>query len=575
MRLVPDPPGRIVGGSVTLEGTDLLGLDEAQMRSIRGNRISMIFQEPMTSLNPVMRIGDQITEAVRLHRAMSRKEARAKAVEMLRLVRIPEPERRATEYPHQLSGGMRQRAMIAMALACRPALLIADEPTTALDVTIQAQILALVLELQKELGMGLILITHDLGVVAQTAQRVIVMYAGKKVEEADVETLFAQPRHPYTRGLMASIPTVPLPGAKTDARLVEIPGMVPSLTRSAGRLRVRAALRTGDRALPRGISAAAGLWRQSSGRMLARRRNRGAAMTDARVLLEVSDLVKQYPVRGGVLRRKVGTVHAVDGVSFTVGVGETLGLVGESGCGKSTVARSILRLVEPTSGSIRINGLDITNLGKAALRSHRRSMQIIFQDPFASLNPRMTAGDIVGEPLSVHGLAAGRAKQERVAELFDQVGLRPDQMLNYPHQFSGGQRQRICIARALSLGPDLIVCDEPVSALDVSIQAQVINLLIDLQRKHDFSYLFIAHDLAVVAHISHRVAVMYLGRIVELAEKTELFANPAPSLYAGAAGFGSGRESQNEIAQAADWTATCRARSIRRQAAPSTPAAAM
>jgi oligopeptide/dipeptide ABC transporter ATP-binding protein len=249
-------------------------------------------------------------------------------------------------------------------------------------------------------------------------------------------------------------------------------------------------------------------------------------MTDARALLEISDLVKHYPVRGGILRRKVGTVHAVDGVSFTVGVGETLGLVGESGCGKSTVARSILRLVEPTSGSIRLNGLDITHLGKAALRPHRRSMQIVFQDPFASLNPRMTAGDIVAEPLSVHGLAAGSKKRERVAELFEQVGLRADQMQNYPHQFSGGQRQRICIARALSLGPSLIVCDEPVSALDVSIQAQVINLLIDLQRQHDFSYLFIAHDLAVVAHISHRVAVMYLGRIVELAEKSELFANP-------------------------------------------------
>jgi oligopeptide transport system ATP-binding protein len=249
-------------------------------------------------------------------------------------------------------------------------------------------------------------------------------------------------------------------------------------------------------------------------------------MTDARTLLEVTDLVKQYPVRGGILRRAVGTVHAVDGVSFTLGVGETLGLVGESGCGKSTVARSILRLVEPTSGSIRLNGRDITRLGKAELRPHRRSMQIIFQDPFASLNPRMRAGDIVGEPLSVHGMAAGREKRDRIAELFEQVGLRPDQMLNYPHQFSGGQRQRICIARALSLGPELIVCDEPVSALDVSIQAQVINLLIDLQRKHDFSYLFIAHDLAVVAHISHRVAVMYLGRVVEIADKTELFANP-------------------------------------------------
>jgi peptide/nickel transport system ATP-binding protein/oligopeptide transport system ATP-binding protein len=260
--------------------------------------------------------------------------------------------------------------------------------------------------------------------------------------------------------------------------------------------------------------------------MLARGRNRRPAMTEARALLEVSNLVKHYPVRSGILRRKVGTVHAVDGVSFTVGVAETLGLVGESGCGKSTVARSILRLVEPTSGSIALNGLDITHLGKADLRPHRRSMQIIFQDPFASLNPRMTAGDIVGEPLSVHGMAAGREKRERVAGLFEQVGLRPDQMHNYPHQFSGGQRQRICIARALSLGPSLIVCDEPVSALDVSIQAQVINLLIDLQRKHDFSYLFIAHDLAVVAHISHRVAVMYLGRIVELAEKRELFANP-------------------------------------------------
>src|SRR6476620_9896962 len=291
-------------------------------------------------------------------------------------------------------------------------------------------------------------------------------------------------------------------------------------------MRLRAALPPGDRSLPRRISPARRFWRQPLCGVLAGGGNGGAAMSEERPLLEVTDLVKHYAVRGGVLRRRVGTVHAVDGVSFTVGVGETLGMVGESGCGKSTVARSILRLVEPTSGSIRLNGLDITHLGKADLRPHRRSMQIVFQDPFASLNPRMTAGDIVGEPLSVHGLAAGSKKRDRVAELFRQVGLRPDQMQNYPHQFSGGQRQRICIARALSLGPRLIVCDEPVSALDVSIQAQVINLLIDLQRRHEFSYLFIAHDLAVVAHISHRVAVMYLGRIVEIADKAELFANP-------------------------------------------------
>ena len=526
MRLVPDPPGRVVGGSVTLEGTDLLGLDEAEMRKIRGNRISMIFQEPMTSLNPVMRIGDQITEVVRLHQDMTSKQAWAKAVEMLRLVRIPEPERRAQEYPHQLSGGMRQRAMIAMALACRPTLLIADEPTTALDVTIQAQILALIVDLQKTLGTGLILITHDLGVVAQTAQRVIVMYAGKKVEEATVEELFDKSHaslHPGADGLDAGGDFVwrqDRCAADRDSRHGAV------ADEPAARLRLCAALQPRHRSLPRRVSAAAGIRRRAFGGVLARGGNGGRAMTDQRPLLEVTDLVKHYAVRGGMLRRRVGTVHAVDGVSFSVGKGETLGLVGESGCGKSTVARSVLRLVEPSSGAIKLNGTDIIGLSKAEMRPHRRSMQIVFQDPFASLNPRMTAGDIVGEPLGVHGLATGRAQQERVAELFAQVGLRADQMKNYPHQFSGGQRQRICIARALSLGPSLIVCDEPVSALDVSIQAQVINLLIDLQRKNDFSYLFIAHDLAVVAHISHRVAVMYLGRIVEIADKTELFANP-------------------------------------------------
>ena len=544
MRLVPDPPGRIVGGSITLDGRDLVQLDETAMRNVRGNELSMIFQEPMTSLNPVLTIGEQISEAIRLHQRLPRSAVADQAVEMLRLVRIPEPAQRAREYPHQLSGGMRQRAMIAIALACNPKLLIADEPTTALDVTIQAQILDLILQLQRELGTALILITHDLGIVAETAQRVIVMYAGRKVEEAEVEALFALPLHPYTRGLMASIPRLPSmrdKPAEAGARLTEIPGMVPTLTSlPAGCVfaprcaladqRCRAETPPYEEQRPGHWAACWHSAELARGAVLEPQthdadatRRVGSAPAP---LLEVTNLRKYFPVKKGILRRSVGHVFAVDDVSFSIGEGETLGLVGESGCGKSTVARAVLRLLEPTSGSIRLSGHDITHLRKSELRPHRREMQIIFQDPFAALDPRMSACDIVGEPLRVHGIANSKERGERVAALFHQVGLRPSQMRSFPHEFSGGQRQRICIARALALNPKLIVCDEPVSGLDVSIQAQVINLMVDLQREKRLSYLFIAHGLAVVEHISQRIAVMYLGRIVEYADKETLFRRP-------------------------------------------------
>ena len=544
MRLVPNPPGRIVGGAVTLDGRDLLQLNEAAMRNVRGNEVSMIFQEPMTSLNPVLTIGEQIGEAIRLHQNLPKSAAMDKAVEMLRLVRIPEPAQRAREYPHQLSGGMRQRAMIAIALACNPKVLIADEPTTALDVTIQAQILDLILELQRELGTALILITHDLGIVAETAQRVIVMYAGRKVEEADVEALFALPLHPYTSGLMASIPRLPSmrdKPAEAGARLTEIPGMVPGLTNlPAGCVfaprcaladqRCRAEYPSYEEKQPGHWAACWHSARLAGGAMPETQTHAGGATPRAGPapvpVLEVTGLKKHFPVKKGILGHTVGQVLAVDDVSISIGEGETLGLVGESGCGKSTVARAVLRLVEPTAGSIRLCGTDITHLGKAELRPHRREMQIVFQDPFASLDPRMSAGDIVGEPLMAHGIAKGQERAERVAALFQQVGLQPVQMRGFPHEFSGGQRQRICIARALALSPKLIVCDEPVSGLDVSIQAQVINLMVDLQQEKRLSYLFIAHDLAVVEHISHRIAVMYLGRIVEYADKETLFRRP-------------------------------------------------
>src|SRR6516165_3159412 len=526
MRLVPDPPGRIVGGKVELTGTDLLRLSDDEMRAVRGKDIAMIFQEPMTSLNPLLTIGGQIAEAALLHEKINRREAWEKAVAMLRLTRIPEPEQRAHEYPHQLSGGMRQRAMIAMALACNPKVLIADEPTTALDVTIQAQILEIILDLQRKLGTAVILITHDLGVVAETAQRVIVMYAGRKVEEAPVDELFARPQHPYTRGLIGSIPRLPSMLARSwigsnDCRRFRAQFRDWRICRTAvlsrrgvhmHRIVAARNIRLTKKSLP-AIGRPVG----------ARAKSTRMAMPDQSAVLEVCDLKKYFPIRSGLLQRSRGTVFAVDGVSFTIAPGETLGLVGESGCGKSTVGRAVTRLIEPTAGNIRISGKDISALSKTELRPYRREMQIIFQDPFSSLDPRMTAGDIVAEPLRVHKVASGRAVRDRVAALFERVGLRRAQMDNYPHQFSGGQRQRIGIARALALQPKLIVGDEPVSALDVSIQAQVLNLMMDLQRELKLAYLFISHNLAVVEHISHRIAVMYLGRIVEYTDKHTLF----------------------------------------------------
>src|SRR5947199_226718 len=436
MRLIPTPPGRIVAGTINYTGRNLLELPPAQMRKIRGKEISMIFQEPMTSLNPVFTVGEQIAEAVRLHEGLGRRDAMDKTVEMLKLVHIPNAERRVKEYPHQLSGGMRQRVMIAMALSCNPNLLIADEPTTALDVTIQAQILELLNELKAKLGMAIMLITHDMGVIAETAQRVAVMYGAQIVEEASVGELFKEPLHPYTQGLLRSIPRIDL-AATQRQRLEAIPGTVPTLP------------------------------------------------------------------------------------------GETLGLVGESGCGKSTTGRSILRLIEPTSGEVWFGAQNVTTLDKRSLRALRKEMQIIFQDPYASLNPRMTVGSIIGEALVIHKLAATRKRrEERVVQLLQTVGLAADHLPPYPHEFSGGQRQRIGIARALAVSPKLIVADEPVSALDVSIQAQIINLLEDLQAKFGLTYLFIAHDLSVVEPISTRVAVMHLGQIAEIAPAKELYTNP-------------------------------------------------
>ncbi|UJW84777.1 ABC transporter ATP-binding protein [Devosia sp. SL43] len=487
MRLL-DPQSSMIDGSVKLGGRELLTLPEAQMRSVRGRQMGMIFQEALTSLNPLVTVGEQIAETLIIH-GMDGSAARAEAVRMLEKVRIPAAKDRANELPHNLSGGMRQRVMIAMALACKPQLLIADEPTTALDVTIQAQILQLIKQLQQEEGMGVLFITHDMGVVAEIADRTVVMLGGEVVEQGPTEGIFDAAQSSYTKTLIAAVPR--LGSMKGNGQ----PEHFPVVDRKTGILRV-------SEPRPDTVDHAG----QPS--------------------LSVKNLVKRFDLGRGFFGGVHGRVHAVENVSFDLQPGETLSLVGESGCGKSTTGRAIMRLIEPQSGQIAIDGTDIMALDKERMRDMRRHIQMIFQDPFASLNPRIRVGDAVAEPYLTHRLGTKSQARSKVAELLEQVGLDPDVANRYPAQFSGGQRQRICIARALSLNPKVIVADESVSGLDVSIKAQVVNLLLDLQQKFGLSYLFISHDMAVVERMSHKVAVMYLGEIVEMGPAAAVFKAP-------------------------------------------------
>ncbi|TRL37710.1 ABC transporter ATP-binding protein [Rhizobium straminoryzae] len=489
MRLYQPATCRIEG-EVRLEGQDLLKLSEGRMRDIRGNRIAMIFQEPMTSLNPSLTISDQISEVLVAHRGLSLKAAVKETLALMEKVRIPSAAKRMEEYPHQLSGGMRQRIMIAMALACRPRLLIADEPTTALDVTIQAQILELIKLLQEEEGMGVLFITHDMGVVAEIADRTIVMYKGEAIERGATEDIFADPQRAYTRALLSAVPKL--------GSMAGEPGPVrfPLID-----------VESGD---PVEMPAVA-----------------DTVSAEPVPLLEVRDLTARFDIGGGFLGAVSGRVHAVENVSFDLKAGETLALVGESGCGKSTTGRAIMRLLDANSGSVKLEGREILDLSGKQLRDMRRHIQMIFQDPFASLNPRIEVGDAIAEPLLAHHIASDKKDaREQVADLMVKVGLQPDMAGRFPHEFSGGQRQRLCIARALAMAPQVIVADEAVSALDVSIKAQVINLMLDLQESMGLAYLFISHDMAVVERMSHRVAVMYLGEIVEIGPRRSIFENP-------------------------------------------------
>ena len=538
MRLVEFGGGRIAGGELLFDrGSDHGGvIDVAKagdnmMRTIRGNEIGMIFQEPMTSLNPVMTIGRQIGEAVRLHDPENSGDPARRILELLKLVRIPDPERRVNEYPHQLSGGMKQRVMIAMALAGRPKLLIADEPTTALDVTIQAQVLQLMQDLQQKTGMAILLITHDLGVVAEVADRVGVMYAGELIETAGVRDFFAAPKHPYSQRLFHALPT---PG-KRDHALVAISGQVPSLkTRFRGcrfANRCPLAIDLCHKQLPpwQGDSDRGYLCHFEEPRLSvdASRRHATEVPGEARSLLDVEGLKIHFPIRKGIFRRTHGYVYAVDGVDLSIGRGRTLALVGESGCGKTTVGKGILQLIRPTAGKVLFDGEDLAGLKGEALRRKRGDMQIIFQDPASSMNPRMTIEEIVAEGLVAQGLEKNReTRQARITEILQQVGLPEDSLARYPHEFSGGQRQRIAIARALVLKPDLIICDEPTSALDVSVQAQILNLLRQLQNELGLSYLFITHNIGVVSYVSHDLAVMYLGKIVEMGSAEVIYGSP-------------------------------------------------
>jgi ABC-type glutathione transport system ATPase component len=502
MRLIEFGGGTITNGEILFhraqgEIIDIRRAPEASMRSMRGKDLSMIFQEPMTSLNPVFTVGSQITEAIVLHQRCEQAQANAAAIRILDQVRIPDAAAMMKRYPHELSGGMRQRVMIAMALSCQPSVLIADEPTTALDVTIQAQILQLIAELQKEMDMGVIFITHDMGVVAEIADRVMVMRRGEVVEENNVFDLFAAPQHIYTKTLLAAVPKLGSMRGVSQPTRFDLPMQEDQAH----------ARRAEDRAIKHSTHSSEG-------------------MLDSPVILGVRDLVTRFDIRGGIFSRVQRRVHAVEQVSFDLHEGETLSLVGESGCGKTTTGRSLMGLTKVTSGQVIFEGVPVNLAHANSLKSLRRNMQFVFQDPFASLNPRMRVGECIAEPMVIQGLASGAEASRRVAALMERVGLDPATVDRWPHEFSGGQRQRICIARALSVNPKVLIADEAVSALDVSIRAQIVNLLIDLQDDLGISYLFISHDMAVVERVSHRVAVMYLGQIVEIGPRRAIFENP-------------------------------------------------
>lgn len=495
MGLLQKPAAKIPQGEILFNGQDILKFNDSQMRDLRGNQISMIFQEPMTSLNPVFKVGDQIAETIRIHRQVSKKEAWDRAVDLMNQVGIPNPSASAHKYPHEMSGGQKQRVMIAMAIACEPKLLICDEPTTALDVTIQKQVLDLLHGLQQKHHMSMMFITHDLGVIGDIADDVVVMYRSNVVEKNNAKEIFYTAKHPYTKGLLACRPKL---GAN-PRRLLTVSDFMD------------------DNGVEKHVSAE---------RVQVFEKQDEPNRSDE-ILLEVKNLVTQFPIKGGIFGRTVDHFKAVNDVSFTLKKGQTLGLVGESGCGKTTLGRTILRLIEPASGNIIYKGKDITQVGAEELRLLRRKMQIIFQDPYSSLNPRMTVAEILTEPLNIHNIGSGRQERLGMAkELFEKVGLKAAQLNRYPHEFSGGQRQRICIARALMLRPEFVICDESVSALDVSVQAQVLNLLLDLQEEFGLTYVFISHDLGVVNFIADEVGVMNKGKIIEMDKASQIYKNP-------------------------------------------------
>lgn len=495
MGLLQKPAAKVLNGEIFFEGQDLLKISQNEMRALRGNQISMIFQEPMTSLNPVFKVGDQIAETLKLHTQMNSKQSWEKAVDLMNEVGIPNPNLSAHKYPHEMSGGQKQRVMIAMAISCNPKLLIADEPTTALDVTIQKQVLELLLKLQQNYKMSMMFITHDLGVIGDIADDVVVMYRSNVVEKNHADSIFSSPMHPYTKGLLSCRPKL---GANPK-RLLTVSDF---MNEKGEEIKVD----------PVKVE----IFEKSS----------AAPSLQNETILEVKNLTTQFPIKGGLFGRTIDYFKAVNDVSFTLKKGKTFGLVGESGCGKTTLGRSLLRLIEPSSGQIIFQGKDITNISGAELQALRKKMQIIFQDPYSSLNPRMTVEEILTEPLDIHKIGSKSDRQNMAKELMNRVGLSISQIHRYPHEFSGGQRQRICIARALVLKPEFIVCDESVSALDVSIQAQVLNLLLDLQDELGLTYIFISHDLSVVNFISDEVAVMNAGRIVERGSASEIYKNP-------------------------------------------------